>query len=271
MTEPNYQKPPLREEIENFFKQLKDVIIAIICIATFIAVFIGLCKFSETDMANQIQHYISEHVPAFMLTVLIAFLSYTILYSALYRKHLIYKRYRLGYFSQMMWYFIGFFTLQLLNIPVALYLDGLISIIIVEIVALGITALALSDYKKEHPALTRPLTEKENKHRKDIINALLNSYRNGAYTLESDANAFARAAYLMDFHPELFDVLNSKNSGYTVPAMFYSDTLDNAQNKLSVNTEDPRYKTYRERARHQMTRDLNPESPFELNKESFFE
>ena len=75
----------------------------------------------------------------------------------------------------------------------------------------------------------------------------------------------------MDFHPELFDVLNSKNSGYTVPAMFYSDTLDNAQNKLSVNTEDPRYKTYRERARHQMTRDLNPESPFELNKESFFE
>ena len=28
MTEPNYQKPPLREEIEEFFKQLKGVIIA---------------------------------------------------------------------------------------------------------------------------------------------------------------------------------------------------------------------------------------------------
>lgn len=26
MTEPNYQKPPLREEIEAFFKQLKGVI-----------------------------------------------------------------------------------------------------------------------------------------------------------------------------------------------------------------------------------------------------
>lgn len=206
-----------------------------------------------------------------MFATLIALLSYAILCGALYRKQLIYKRYRLGYFSQMMWYFIGFFTLQLLNIPVALYLDGLISIIIVEIVALGFTALALSDYKKEHPALTRPLTEKENKHRKDIINALLNSYRNGAYTLESDANAFARAAYLMDFHPELFDILNATNSGYTIPAMFYSDTLDNAQNKLSVNTEDPRYKTYRDRVYWQITRDQKPDSPFKLCKESFFD
>ena len=271
MTEPNYQKPPLREEIEAFFKQLKDVIIAIICIATFIAVFFGLCKFSETDMANQIQHYISEHVPAFMLTVLIAFLSYTILCGALYRKHLIYKRYRIGYFSRMMWGFIGFFTFQLLNIPITLYIDGLIPIIIIESFALGFTALALSDYKKNHPPLTRPLTEEENKRRKDIINTLLNCYRNGAYTLESDANAFARAAYLMDFHPELFDVLNATNSGYTVPAMFYSDTLDNAQNKLSVNTEDPRYKTYRNRVYWQMRRDQNPDSPFKLNKESFFD
>lgn len=276
MTEPNYQKPPLREEIENFFKQLKGVIIAIICIATFIAVFFGLCKFSETDMANQIQHYISEHVPAFMLTVLIAFLSYTILYSALYRKHLIYKRYRLGYFSQMMWYFIGFFTLQLLNIPVALYLDGLISIIIVEIVALGFTTLALSDYKKEHPPLARPLTKEENTLRKHIIDALLNSYRMNSYqigtgVIETDAKAFARACYLMDFYPEFFNTLTATNIQQSTPLMFYSDTLENPQNTPFIDIEDPRYKTYRERARHQMTRDLNPESPFKLNKESFFE
>lgn len=276
MTEPNYQKPPLREEIENFFKQLKGVIIAIICIATFIAVFFGLCKFSETDMANQIQHYISEHVPAFMLTVLIAFLSYTILYSALYRKHLIYKRYRLGYFSQMMWYFIGFFTLQLLNIPVALYLDGLISIIIVEIVALGFTTLALSDYKKEHPPLARPLTKEENTLRKHIIDALLNSYRMNSYqigtgVIETDAKAFAWACYLMDFYPEFFNTLTATNIQQSTPLMFYSDTLENPQNTPFIDIEDPRYKTYRERARHQMTRDLNPESPFKLNKESFFE
>ena len=171
----------------------------------------------------------------------------------------------------MMWGFIGFFTVQLLNVPVALYMNGLTPIIIIELFALGFTALALSDYKTNHPPLARPLTEKENKRRKDIINALLNSYRNGAYTLESDADAFARAAYLMDFHPELFNVLNATNSGYTVPSMFYSDTLDNTQNKLSVNTEDPRYKTYRDRAYWQMTRDQNPESPFKLYKESFFE
>lgn len=271
MTEPNYQKPPLREEIEAFFKQLKGVITAIIGLATAIAICAGIYKFCRTDIGQQIGAYINEHFPAFMFTAVIAFPSYCILYMALYRKHLIYKRYRIGYFSQMMWCFIGFFTFQLLNIPVALYMDGLIPIIIIELFALGFTALALSDYKQNHPPLARPLTEKENKLRKDIINTLLNSYRNGAYTLESDANAFARATYLMDFHPELFDILNSKNSGYTVPAMFYSNTLDNTQNKLSINTEDPRYKTYRDRAYWQMTRDQNPKSPFKLCKESFFE
>lgn len=271
MTEPNYQKPPLREEIEAFFKQLKGVIIAIICIVTFIAVLFGLCEFTKTDMAHQIGNYINEHLPAFMFTALIELLSYAILCGALYRKHLIYKRYRIGYFPRMMWGFIGFFTFQLLNIPVALYIDGLIPIIIIELIAFGITALALSDYKKNHPPLARPLTEEENKLRKDIINALLNCYRNGAYTLESDANAFARAAYLMDFQPELFDVLKSTNSGYSVPTIFYSDTLDNSTSKLSVDTENPRYKTYRERVYWQMGRDQNPDSPFKLSKESFFD
>lgn len=271
MAEPNYQKPPLREEIEAFFKQLEGVIFTIISIVAFIAICIGIYMFGKSDMGQQIKTYFNEHFPAFMLTTLIELLSYAILCGALYRKHLIYKRYRIGYFSRMMWGFIGFFTFQLLNIPITLYIDGLIPIIIIESFALGFTALALSDYKKNHPPLTRPLTEEENKRRKDIINTLLNCYRNGAYTLESDANAFARAAYLMDFHPELFDVLNATNSGYTVPTMFYSDTLDNAQNKLSVNTEDPRYKTYRDRVYWQMRRDQNPDSPFKLCKESFFD
>ena len=271
MTEPNYQKPPLREEIEEFFKQVKGVIIAIIYIALFIAIIVGLNKFTKTDMAHQIGNYINKHFPTFMFTIMIDLLSYAILCGALYRKHLIYKRYRIGYFSRMMWGFIGFFTFQLLNIPITLYIYGLIPIIIIELFALGFTTLALSDYKKKHSPLVRPLTEAENKLREDIINTLLNCYRNGAYTLESDTNAFARAAYLMDFHPELFDVLNSKNSGYTVPAMFYSDTLDNAQNKLSVNIEDPRYKTYRDRVYWQMTRDQNPDSPFKLCKESFLD
>lgn len=43
MTEPNYQKPPLREEIEAFFKQLKGVITAIIYIYCFI-----YCYYSRT-------------------------------------------------------------------------------------------------------------------------------------------------------------------------------------------------------------------------------
>lgn len=271
MTEPNYQKPPLREEIEAFFKQLKGVIVAIVYIALFIAIIVGLYKFSKSDMGQQIGAYINEHFPAFMFTAILAVPSYGLLYGALYRKHLIYKRYRIGYFSPMMWGFIGFFTVQLLNIPIALYMDGLIPIIIIELIAFGITTLAVSDYKKNHPPITRPLTKEENELRNNIIRALLQTYRNGPHTIESDANAFARAAYLMDFHPTLFDVLNATNSGYTISSMFYSDTLDNTQNKLSVNTEDPRYETYRKRAYCQMTRDQNPDSPFGLNRESFFE
>ena len=271
MTEPNYQKPPLREEIEAFFKQPKGVIIAIISIVTFIAVLFGLCEFTKTDIARQIGNYISEHLLAFMLTTLIALLSYAILCGALYRKQLIYKRYRIGYFPRMMWGFIGFFIFQSLNIPIALCMDGLIPIIIIEVFAFGITRLAVSDYKKNHPPITRPLTKEENELRNNIIRALLQTYRNGPHTIESDANAFARAAYLMDFHPKLFDVLNATNSGYTISSMFYSDTLDHTQNKLSVNTEDPRYETYRKRVYWQMTRDQNPESPFKLCKESFFE
>ena len=271
MTEPNYQKPPLREEIEEFFKQLKGVIIVIISIVAFIAVLFGLCKFTKTDIAHQIGNYINEHFPAFMLTTLIELLSYAILCGALYRKHLIYKRYRIGYFSPMMWCFIWFFTLQSLNIPIARCMDGLIPIIIIEIFAFGITTVAVSDYKKNHPPLVRPLTKEENELRNSIILALLQAYQNGPHTLESDANAFARAGYLMDFQPELFDVLNATNSGYTITSMFYSNTLDDSTNKLSVDTEDPRYKTYRERAYWQMTRDQNPDSPFGLNRESFFD
>lgn len=276
MTGPNYQKPPLREEIEAFFKQLKGVILTIIVFVTLIAIVFGLHMFSNTAMAQQLGAYFNKHFPTFMLTSIIAVPSYGLLYGALYRKHLIYKRYRIGRFSPMMWYFIGFFVLQLLNIPVALYLDGLIPIIIVEIVALGFTALALSEYKKEHPPLFRPLTEEENKLRKHIIDALLNSYRMNSYqigtgVIETDAKAFARACYLMDFYPEFFNTLTATNIQQSTPLMFYSDTLENPQNTPFIDIKDPRYKTYHERARHQMTRDLNPESPFKLNKESFFE
>ena len=271
MTEPNYQRPPLREEIETFFKQVKGVIITIISLTTLVAIAFGLWEFSKTNTAHQIGIYFNKHFPTFIFTAIVAFPSYNVLYMALYRKHLIYKRYRIGYFSQMMWCFIGFFTLQLGNIPIALYMNGLIPIFIIELVALGITTLALSDYKKEHPPLARPLTKEENELRNNIIKSLLQSYRTCSEPIESDANAFARACYLMDFHPEFLDTLNANNSGYTIPSMFYSNIFDNSNNKLSVNTEDSRYKTYRERAHYQMKRDQKAESPFNLYNESFFD
>lgn len=276
MTEPNYQRPPLREEIENFFKQIKSVITAIIYLAIFIAIVIGLYKFSESDIGQQTGIYFHKHFPTFMLTSIIAIPSYLILYMALYRKHLIYKRYHIGYFSQMMWCFIGFFTLQLINIPIAIYMDDLIPIIIVETIALGITNLALSEYKKEHPTLDRPLTEEENKLRKKIIESLIHYYKinrnsfkiNPSYscpTIHDNVMAFARASYLMDVHPETLKTLDN------IPEIFYTDTFDNLKNEPSINTEDLRYKKYHKRAYGIIHLYEKPDVTFSPSLKSFFE
>lgn len=271
MTEPNYQKPPLREEIEAFFEQLKGVIIAIISIVAFIAICIGIYAFGKSDMGQQIKAYFNEHIAAFMFTAIIALLSYAILYEALYRKHLIYKRYRIGYFSQMMWYFIGFFTFQLLNIPIALYMDGLIAIITVDLLVFGFTMSILSNYKKDHPLLTRPLTEEENKLRKNIIHALLNSYRINPVTIETDAKAFARACYLMDFYPESLNILTTPGAGFTIPYTFYGKTLENPQNKIFIDIKDPRYNVYVNRISRLMKRDQNPDISYRLNSKDTFD
>ena len=265
MTEPNYQKPPLREEIEAFFKQLKGVIFTIISFGILMAIVFGLHMFSKTDMAHQIGAYINKHFPAFMLTMMIDILSYAILYEALCREHLIYKRYRLGYFSQMMWYFIGFFTLQLGNIPITLYMDGLIPIITIALLAIGLTTLLLSDYKKNRPPLPKPLTKEQNGRRKDIINALMNSYKINPGSIETDAKAFARARYLMDIYPESLETLNN------IPSVFYSNTLENPNNKPSVDTTEPRYSLYYEYAYHLIRRDQTIDIKYTLDKKDLFD
>ena len=271
MTEPNYQKPPLREEIETFFKQLKGVIFTIIGIVTFIAIGIGLYKFGESDIGQQMRTYFNQHITAFIFTIMISILSYLLLYFTLRSQYLIYKRYRLGYFSQMMWCFIGFGLVQLFNIPIYIYMDRLIAIIIINLFALGFTMLVLSDYKKDHPTLTRPLTEEENKHRKDIINVLLNSYRIGPGIIETDAKAFARACYLMDFYPESLNILTTPNTGFIIPSAFYSKTLENPQNKLFIDIEDPRYNVYLNRIYHLMKQDQNPDTSYTLNTKNVFD
>ena len=271
MTEPNYQKPPLREEIETFFKQLKGVTFTIIGIVIFVAICIGLYKFGKSDIGQQMRTYFNEHITAFMCTTIISLLSYLLLYFALRSRYLIYKRYRLGYFSQMMWCFIGFGLVQLFNIPIYIYMDGLIAIIIINLFALGFTMSVLSNYKKDHPLLTRPLTEEENKLRKDIIHALLNSYRINPITIETDAKAFARACYLMDFYPESLNILTTPGAGFTIPYAFYGKTLENPQNKLFIDIEDPRYSLYINRIYRLMKRDQNPDVSYTLNTKNVFD
>lgn len=159
----------------------------------------------------------------------------------------------------------------MLNVPIYIYADGLIAISIIELLALGTTTLILLNFKKNRPPLVRPLTEKENRLRKDIIQTLLQCYRFGQMTIDANSQAFARASYLMDFYPESFDILTSPHTGITIPRVFYSDTLDDSSNKLSVNTKDPRYTLYLKQAHYLMKLKQRPEPIFAPSLESFFD
>lgn len=257
MTEPNYQKPPLREEIEAFFKQLKGVIFTIIGITLIAIAGFGFYKFLETNIAKQIRTYINEHITELFFLTIIAFASYLLLYFALVSKYFIYKRYRIGYFSQMMWCFIGFTLLQSLNIPIYLYMRNVIPIITIELCTIGITNLILSNFKTNRPPLVRPLTKEENKLRKDIIKTLVSFYkqnRNSLISLESDtyltksahARAFAQACYVMDVYPELLETTDE------IPTIFYSDTIEGLEKKLSIEIESQHYQLYYDRAYNYM-------------------
>lgn len=276
MTEPNYQKPPLREEIEAFFKQLKGVIFTILSLTLITIAGFGFYKFLETDMAKQIETYINKHITELFFLTIIAFASYLLLYFALVSKYFIYKRYRIGYFSQMMWCFIGFTLLQSLNIPIYLYMHNVIPIITIELCAIGITNLILSNFKTNRPPLVRPLTKEENKLRKDIIRLLVSFYKqncNGWARLESNtylttsahAGAFAQACYVMDVYPELLESLDD------ILSVFYTDTIEGLEKKLSIEIESQHYQLYYDRAYNYMKLREDSSVPIIPSLELFFD
>lgn len=276
MTEPNYQKPPLREEIETFFKQLKGVIFTIIGIMLVAIAGFGVYKFLETDIAKHIGTYITKHITELFFLTIIAFASYILLYFALGSKYLIHKRYRLGYFSQMMWCFIGFVILQSLNIPIYLYMRNIIPIIVIELCAIGITTLILSNFKTYRPSLVRPLTKEENDRRNGIIRTLVLFYkqnRKGWAGLESNtyltksahAGAFAQACYVMDVYPELLESLDDTLT------VFYTDTIEGLEKKLSIEIENQRYQLYYDRAYNYMRLHEDSNIPIIPSLELFFD
>jgi len=276
MTEPNYQKPPLREEIEEFFKQLKGVMFTIIGLAISIATCAGIYAFFRSDIGQQIRTYISEHITEIFFLTILTFASYLLLYFALGSKYLIYKRYRLGYFSQMMWCFIGFVILQLLNIPIYLYMHNLIPIIVIELLAIGTTNLMMSAFKIKRPQLKRPLTEEENGLRKEIINALVSFYKDQrrglasiethTYITRSDhAAAFAQACCLMDKYPELLKTV------YGNMPIFYTNTLEELKEKLTIKIDNNRYTLYRENAYNYMRLREDSSVPVIPSLELFFD
>lgn len=251
MTEPNYQKPPLRSEIDEFLAELKETVYTIIKVMFGIALCVGAYKLSTSEIGNQVLTYVKGHIKVIAITGALNFISYIGLHIALTNRYLIYKRYRHGYFSDMMWCFIGFIATQIFNILIYIHMDGLIPIIAVELIAMLCVGLSTRKFKKERAPLDRPLTRKENKLRDALIYETTiycraELYRdswpcNSLRTIHKHARAFARVGYLMDMHPELLETVDDIDT-------LYGDELGTLEVGRHINVEDPRYKAYYERA-----------------------
>ena len=268
MTESNYQKPPLREEIEKFFKELKNFALITIKIALGVASIVGIILFCISKTGLQILNYVYNHSPQFLFTTIITTSSCIVLYYAIKDRYFIYKRYRIGYFSEMMWCFITFPFIQLLNIPIYLYMDGLIPIITTELIAITLTISFVLSFKKERPQLTRPLTEEENKLRKKLISRITYYYRydhnnTKSYhhlTIKEHVSMFARSCYIMDFYPELIKEYNETES--------HIELLNKLCDDPHIDVEDTHYKKYYNRALLRLKQEVTPLTP---DLEDYFE
>lgn len=163
-------------------------------------------------------------------------------------------------------------------------MHNLIPIIVIELFAIGTTALTLSGFKTKRPQPKRPLTKEENGLRKEIINALISFYkeqRRGLASIEAHtyitrsnhADAFARAGCLMDEYPELLKTV------YGNLPIFYTNTLEELEekltvkmdNNLTVKMDNNRYKLYRERAYNYMRLREDSSVPIIPSLELFFD
>lgn len=155
-------------------------------------------------------------------------------------------------------------------------MHNLIPIIVIELFAIGTTALTLSGFKTKRLQLKRPLTKEENGLRKEIINALVSFYkeqRRGLASIETHtyitrsdhADAFARAGCLMDEYPELLKTV------YGNLPIFYTNTLEELEEKLTIKMDNNRYKLYRERAYNYMRLREDSSVPIIPSLELFFE
>ena len=254
--EEEYQRPPLREEIEKFSREVKTVtkfivlgigVFLLISIRDSISSVIGRVIGFVGDCANAIYvacmnalqvlvEWVNNHpekVVGFVASVGLLILCYYLVMSWLKHRHYIYQRFRIGHFSKMMWFGIGGLTVQLTTIGFSIYFGIWLPILLVEVVLASLVFRNFIVFKQLRPTLQRPLTKGENKKRLGLIKYLfdISKYRlcepyKDAYRYnqsqqdfqDSLLKAMTRLALIADFRPDELSriVCNQYKSGYTV-------------------------------------------------------
>ena len=246
--EEEYQRPPLREEIEKFFREAKTVtkfvalglgVFLLISIRDFILPIIQkIVRFVVdwanaifVDFTNTLQALIEwtnkhpEQFFGFIASVGLLGLCYYLTMTCLKHRHYIYQRFRIGHFSEMMWFGIGGLVVQVATIGSSVYLGIWLPILLIELVLVGLLLRNFIVFKQLRPTLPRPLTKRENEKRLKLIKDLYiisrpykDDYKYNQDERASLLRAMTRLALIADFRPdELSRIMcNEYVSSYTV-------------------------------------------------------
>lgn len=246
--EEEYQRPPLREEIEKFFSEAKtvtkfvalglgvfflisirDSILPII--QKFVRFVVGWANAIFVDFTNTLQALMEwsnkypEKFFGFIASVGLLGLCYYLLMTSLKHRHYIYQRFRIGHFSEMMWFGIGGLVFQVVTIGSSIYLGIWLLILLIEAVLVGLLLRNFIVFKQLRPTLPRPLTKRENEKRLELIKDLYiisrpykDDYKYNQDERASLLRAMTRLALIADFRPdELSRIMcNEYVSSYTV-------------------------------------------------------
>ena len=246
--EEEYQRPPLREEIEKFFREAKTVtkfvalglgVFFLISIRNSLSPilsrvirFVGECANAiYLACMNALQALVEwanshpEKVVGLVASVGLLILCYYLVMVCLKHRHYIYQRFRIGYFSQMMWFGIGALLVQVATIGSSMYLGIWLPILLVEVVLIGLVFRNFIAFKQLCPTLPRPLTKRENEKRLELIEDLYivskpykDDYKYNQDERDPLLRAMTRLALIADFRPdELSRIMSNKYiSSYTL-------------------------------------------------------
>ena len=246
--EEEYQRPPLREEIEKFFREAKTVtkfvalglgvflLISIrdsilLIIQKFVRFVVDWANAIFVDFINTLQALMEwtnkhpEQFFGFIASVGLLGLCYYLMMTSLKHRHYIYQRFRIGHFSEMMWFGISGLVVQVATIGSSIYLGIWLPILLIEGILVSLVFRNFIAFKQLRPTLPRPLTKRENEKRLELIKDLYivskpykDDYKYNQDEHDSLARAMTRLALIADFRPdELSRIMSNKYvSSYTL-------------------------------------------------------